>query len=272
MKYKYGFIGCGNMGSALIAAISKSLTPNCVAVCDQSNDKANNISQKFGFDVLNVQDIASNCEYIVIGVKPQALNTLFGQIGIILRERKKSGLKFTIVTMAAGISIQKITDIAECKMPVIRIMPNTPCAVGSGMILYCSSTECEKDDVETFVSDMKFAGQFDLVDESKIDAGSAISGCGPAFVYMFAQALADGGVRCGLPRDKALMYACRLLEGSAQMLIQSGKHPEQLRDDVLSPAGTTIEGVAVLEKEAFRSAVSEAVYAEYKRTEELGKQ
>ena len=83
MKYKYGFIGCGNMGSALIAAISKSLTPNCVAVCDQSNDKANNISQKFGFDVLNVQDIASNCEYIVIGVKPQALNTLFGQIGSI---------------------------------------------------------------------------------------------------------------------------------------------------------------------------------------------
>lgn len=118
---------------------------------------------------------------------------------------------------------------------------------------------------------MKYAGNWDGISEKLIDAGSAVSGCGPAFVYMFIEALADGGVQCGLPRDKALKYAVQMLKGSAMMVEETGKHPGLLKDEVCSPGGTTIEGVKALEENGFRAATINAVEKAYKKTLELGK-
>ena len=139
------------------------------------------------------------------------------------------------------------------------------------MILFTCGEGVTDNDVTLFKTIFASAGELEEIEERLIDAGSAVSGCGPAFVYMFIDALADGGVKAGLPRDKALRLAAKTVSGSADMVLLSGKHPEALKNAVCSPAGSTIEGVNVLENAAFRAAVMSAVTAAYKRTKELGK-
>ena len=152
---------------------------------------------------------------------------------------------------------------------MIRIMPNTPVALGAGMILY-TLAGVEKNVETDFLKIFEKAGVFDKIPEDKIDAASALSGCGPAFVYAFAEALADGAVECGVPRDKAGIYAAQTLLGAAEMLKEYG-HPADLKDAVCSPGGTTIAGIHALEKAGFRNAAMDAVTAAYKRTLELKK-
>ena len=153
---------------------------------------------------------------------------------------------------------------------IIRILPNTPCAVGQGVVLYCANARVTDDDLAAFCALMADAGIVDPVPEHLVDAGCAITGCGPAFAYMFMEALADGGVKCGLPRAKAIRYAAQMLAGSAEMVLQSGKHPEQLKDDVCSPGGSTIAGVDALEQRGFRGSCIAAVDAAFEKTRQLG--
>ncbi|MCD8146036.1 MAG: pyrroline-5-carboxylate reductase, partial [Clostridiales bacterium] len=169
------------------------------------------------------------------------------------------------------LTIARIREMAGGDYPVIRIMPNTPASIGEGMILYAAEgvTEEERD---RFLYNMAAAGRFDALPESLIDAGSAVSGCGPAFVYPFIEALADGAVACGLPRDKAQEYAAQTLVGAAKLVLESGQHPGALKDAVCSPGGSTIAGVRALEQRGFRSAATEAVVAAYEKTKALGKQ
>ena len=155
-------------------------------------------------------------------------------------------------------------------VPIIRIMPNTPAEVGYGMILYTTNTKGDES-VSLFLEVMAAAGQLDAIEERLIDAASAISGCGPAFVYMFIEALADGGVMSGLPRDKAMLYAAETLIGAAEVVKQTGRHPGALKDAVCSPGGSTIEGVKALEDGKMRGTVSGAVVASYEKTLKLGK-
>ena len=143
--------------------------------------------------------------------------------------------------------------------------------IGKGMILYTANKNADNSDVDLFINIMSECGELDCVDEKLIDAGSAISGCGPAFVYMFIEALADGAVASGLPRDKAIKYAVETLIGSSELLKKSRKHPEELKDSVCSPAGSTIEGVKALENGGMRAAVMNAVIDAFNRTKELGK-
>ena len=152
---------------------------------------------------------------------------------------------------------------------MIRIMPNTPVAVGEGVIQYdcLDVTEVE---VSQFRAMLAQGGLLDRLPEKLIDAGSAVSGCGPAFADLFLEALADGGVACGLPRAKAQAYAAQMLLGAAKLALESGQHPGQLKDTVCSPGGSTIAGVRALEQRAFRAAVMEAVEAAWKRNRELG--
>ena len=171
--------------------------------------------------------------------------------------------------MAAGVSVAKLEELLG-DAPIIRIMPNTPCEVGHGMILYTSNAG-GRASVPAFLEIMAAAGRCDAIEERLIDAASAISGCGPAFVYMFIEALADGGVMSGLPRDKAMMYAAETLIGAAEVVKQTGRHPGELKDAVCSPGGSTIEGVKALEDGAMRGVVSGAVAAAYKKTLILGK-
>ena len=190
------------------------------------------------------------------------------EISEILAKREK---KPTLVSMAAGIKIEKIAEMTKTSCPIIRIMPNMPVSVGEGMILYDICLGVTKETEEIFLAVMGKSGKLDKIPEALIDAGSALSGCGPAFVFMFIEALADGGVLCGLPRDKALAYAAQTLIGSAKLLQESGKHPGELKDAVCSPGGSTIEGVRTLEEGAFRGTVTEAVISSFEKTKMLGK-
>ena len=268
MSYKYGFIGCGNMGGALARAIVKTVSPERVILSDKDGAKASALADELGAAVGDVSDAAASSEYIFIGVKPQMLAEMFSEIRDTLAANKN---RFVLVSMAAGVSIESIKELAGGDYPVIRIMPNLPASVGEGMIVYTSDGKVTSEEVGTLVHDMQGAGKLDKIDEKLIDAASAISGCGPAFIFMLAEALADGGVQAGLPRDKALLYAEQMIKGSAELALRSDRHPEALKDAVCSPGGTTIEGVRTLEKGAFRSVTSEAVIAAYERTKALGK-
>ncbi|MBQ9796257.1 MAG: pyrroline-5-carboxylate reductase [Clostridia bacterium] len=269
MKYKFGFIGCGNMGGALAQAVVKSVRPlEIIALCDANIERAAALAESFGCSVATLAQIAADCEYIFLGVKPQGFAGLFEEIAPILKARKD---RFVLISMAAGVSIAAIEKMCGVSAPVIRIMPNTPVSVGEGMILYTANDAVSDCDIDVFLHALSKAGKLDEIAEDKIDAASALSGCGPAFVYLFAEALADGAVECGLARDKANLYAAQTLLGAATLLLESGKHPGELKDAVCSPGGTTIAGVHALEESAFRSASMNAVTAAYEKTLKLKK-
>ena len=264
---KYGFIGCGNMGGALAGAAAKAVPADEILVSDRDGAKTAAFSAQTGASVGSAAQVAEECGYIFLGVKPQMLADMFSEIRPVLE--KRSG-RFVLVSMAAGVRISRIKELAGADYPVIRIMPNIPAAVGEGMILYCTDG-VTADETAEFLSLMSRAGKLCQLEEKLIDAGSAVSGCGPAYAFMFIEALADGGVQCGLPRDKAILLAAQTLLGSAKTVIENGTHPGVLKDAVCSPGGTTIAGVHALEKSAFRGAAADAVLAGYERTLELGK-
>ena len=265
---KYGFIGAGNMGGALARALRSRVEGSEILINDKDVEKAEKLAVDISGKQGDVHVLASSCRYIFIAVKPQVLPVMFDEIKGDLAARRD---RFVLVSMAAGVTVASIKEYAGGDYPVIRIMPSLPASVGQGMILYTADDGVFENEIEEFVSDMSCAGIFDRIPEKLIDAGSAVSGCGPAFVYMFAEAMADGGVACGLPRDKALTYAYQTLAGAASLLKLSDKHPGKLKDEVCSPGGSTIQGVLELERSAFRSAVSDAVIASYEKTVELGK-
>ena len=215
--------------------------------------------------VSNLADIVANSRFVILAVKPQSLSALFEELRPLLQERKD---RFVLVSMAAGISIARLRELAKAEYPVIRIMPNTPVRVEKGMIVY-TADGTTKDEERVFLDTFVHAGKFDAIPEKLIDAAGALSGCGPAFVYLFAEALADGGVECGLGRDQALLYAAQTLSGAAEMILATGEHPAKLKDAVCSPGGTTIEGVRALEDGAFRGTVMSAVRAAFEKTEKL---
>ena len=184
----------------------------------------------------------------------------------VLKRRKTP---FVLVSMAAGLTIDALAEMAGVPCPIIRIMPNTPCAVGEGLTLYACSAEVTDAQEKAFLHLLSRSGALEPLSESLIDAGSAVAGCGGAFACLFLEALADGAVACGLPRDKAQRYAAQMLKGTAELALQSQQHTGALKDAVCSPGGTTIAGVRALEEGGFRAAAMSAVIAAYERTAAL---
>ncbi len=264
MQYEFGFIGVGNMGGALANAVCGALPAGKVAVCDADEKKAAAFVKQYGAAALPLDKITGACRFLVLGVKPQVLPSVLSAIRPTLADPT------VLISMAAGISISAIENAIPNK-PVVRIMPNTPCAVGRGLILYAKNARVTDDDLSAFLSGFSKAGTLVPIAEDKIDAASAVSGCGPAFAYLFVEALADAGVECGLARADAQKFAALMLEGSAKMVLETGRHPGELKDAVCSPGGTTIAGVRALEEGGFRSAAMNAVRAAYLRTLELKK-
>ena len=265
---QFGFIGTGNMGSALATAVSKTVSADEIFLSDKSEIKAKSLARSIGCNSGDNFTTASYSKFIFLGVKPQMMKETLEEISDALSQRND---RFILVSMAAGVEISALEQMLGRRYPIIRIMPNTPVSVGKGMILYTYNDCVFMDEISEFCEALKFAGRLDKIDEALIDAASAVSGCGPAFVYLFAEALADAGVECGLSRNKACEYAAQTLSGAAELLLTSGKHSGQLKDEVCSPSGSTIAGVHALEDSAFRSAAMNAVVAAYKRTKELGK-
>lgn len=268
MSYKFGFIGAGNMGGALAQAVMKSVGNDNVYISCKDDAETKAKALELGCNASSNTEIANNCDYIFLGVKPQMMADMLKGISTILSSRKDN---FVLVSMAAGLSIEKISAFANGDYPIIRIMPNTPVSVGEGMVLASKNNNVTDLQFDSFKNAMAHCGKLNLLDEKLIDAGCAVSGCGPAFVYLFIEALADGGVEAGLPRDKALEYAAQTVLGAAKMVLNTDKHPGELKDAVCSPGGSTIAGVHALENNAFRATAMEAVKAAFERTKELGK-
>ncbi len=263
----FGFIGIGNMGGALAQAAAKVISPGEILVSAGHPARAKAFAKVHGMVPSDNRTIARECKFVVLGVKPQFMAGVLGELKPILEVRTDC----VLVTMAAGLSMQTISNMVGGGYPVIRIMPNTPAKIGRGVIQYDCNDRCRAEDLEEFLAAFREAGWLSPLPERLIDAGSAVSGSGPAFAAMFLEALADGGVACGLPRKTALEYAAQMLLGTAELMLASQDHPGPMKDAVCSPAGSTIQGVRALEKAGFRGAVMEAVIATYEKNQELGR-
>lgn len=271
MRYQnIGFIGCGNMGGALAKCAAKGvrrLGDGQIWLSNFSEKKAAALAECTGGAPASNAALAECCDLLFLGVKPQMLKGVLSEISPILAARTD---RFVLVSMVAGVPIARITELLGGAYPLIRIMPNTAAAVGAGMVQFCSEgvTDAETD---AFVSLMADAGLFDELPEHLIDAASAVSGCGTAYLCLVLEGMADGGVALGLSREKALRYAAKTIEGLGRLYLETGAHPGVIKDGVTSPGGTTIQGVRALENRAVRAAFTEAVLAAFARTEALKK-
>lgn len=263
----FGFIGVGNMGGALARAAAKGIAADKLYLSNRTVEKAEKLADELGCKAVSVEQ-AARCSYVFLGVKPQMMQQLLAQIAPVLAARQDD---FVLVSMAAGITMADIQKMAGGNYPVIRIMPNTPVVVGSGIILYDATQNVSTACLEQFCKMMDGAGLLDRLPEEQMDAGTSVAGCGPAFAELFMEALEEAGVSCGLPREKAGLYARQMVLGSAQLALESDKPLSQLRQEVCSPGGSTIEGVRSLEKDDLRAAVTRAVQASFRRNQELGK-
>ena len=262
---KYGFLGCGNMGGAIATALSKS-TKN-ILLSSRTQETAKQLAQALGCQAASSnEEIICACDVIFLAVKPQMMASVLDPLTALLLEKKP-----VLVSMAAGLKVDRIVALAGGDLPVVRIMPNTPVSIGKGMTTYCCNSLVEESILTTLLADLSPAGRFDPIDEQLMDAATVAAGCAPAYTYMFIEAMAAGAEACGLSRDKAITYAAAAVAGAAQLLLETGEDPGRLKDAVCSPGGSTIAGVKVLENSDFRSKVMETIAAAYQRNIELGK-
>ena len=261
----YGFIGTGNMGGALARALVREVSPLDVYLNNRTPAKAEALAAELGARADTAAHIAAACDYIFLGVKPNLIAGVLAQLAPTLAQRTD---KPVLVSMAAGVTIAALEQAAP-GCPILRIMPNTACAVGAGLTLYDANALLAKPQLDVFLADMAASGRLEALPEHLIDAGSAVAGCGGAFAYLFLEGLADGAVYAGLPRAKAQRYAAQMLLGAAKLALASDDHTGALKDAVCSPGGTTIAGVRALEEHGFRAAAMDAVIAAYERTKAL---
>ncbi len=263
----YGFIGTGNMGGALARALVREVSPLDVYLNNRTPAKAEALAAELGARADTAAHIAAACDYIFLGVKPNLIAGVLAQLAPTLAQRTD---KPVLVSMAAGVTIAALEQAAP-GCPILRIMPNTACAVGAGLTLYDANALLTKPQLDAFLADMAASGRLEALPEHLIDAGSAVAGCGGAFTCLFMEGLADGAVTCGLPRDKANTFAAQMLLGAARLALESGKPLGQMKDEICSPGGTTIAGVRALEEGGLRAAAMNAVIAAYEKTLQLKK-
>lgn len=260
--YKVGFIGCGNMGGAMLKKMLNAgiFRPEEVIVSDKNPELRTQWAEAWGVHVTDDNREAAAAEIVYLAVKPQFLRAVLKEITDCISE------KTLIVSIVMSFDLKLLAELLGIPgLPIVRVMPNTPALVGEGVLAACKNeyvNEALWDKTMEMLSCMGLARE---VQENLMEAVTGVSGCGPAFAFLFMEALADAGVRGGLTRKMALEFAAQTLLGSAKMLLETGKHPGELKDMVTSPAGATIEGVAALEKNGFRYAAIEAVEAAIRR-------
>ena len=254
---KIGFIGCGNMASAIIKGIieSKAVSADDVYAYDISPAATENAAARYGITVCaDANELTDICDYVVLAVKPNVLVSVLNKINIKLREKNA-----VLISIAAGKTISFIRETLSQDNKIVRVMPNINAKVGAACCAYCANslvTQSEKKKIEKMFGAI---GEISELPESSFPIFGVIAGCGPAFAYMFTDALARAGVKNGLSKDTALKIAAQTVAGSAKMILESGAHPFELIDSVCSPGGTTIEGIASLQADGFESAVHKAV-------------
>ncbi len=263
-----GFIGGGNMASAIMGGLLSSglSDKDHIIVADKSPAAVERLQTTFGIRACteNTQ-VSSQADILFLSVKPNMFAAVIPQI----RKHLKPGS--LIVSIAAGQSIEKIEELFEHPIKLVRVMPNTPALVGASMSALCRNDNVSEEEIAEIKTLFDSFGESEIVSESLMDAVVGVSGSSPAYVYMFIEAMADAAVADGMPRNQAYKFAAQSVLGSAKMVLETGKHPGELKDMVCSPAGTTIEAVAVLEQKGFRSAVIEAQRACSRKSREMSK-
>ena len=264
-----GCIGSGTMGGALMTSMAKKIDSKKIFVTDIDFEKAKSFADKNGMTAVKSNlEIAEKSDFIFLAVKPAYVTSVLSEISEKLIEGK------VVVSMAAGVKIENLKKpfATGMKVPhIIRIMPNLPATVGEAMIALSPDESVSKEETSMAKSLLEAAGKVEVVPEKLMDGVTAVSGSGPAYGFMFIEALADAAVRFGIPRSQAYVYAAQTLKGAAAMALEDGRSISELKDAVCSPAGTTIEGVIALEKNGFRNAVIEAASAAFYKSVELGK-
>lgn len=253
---RLGFIGAGNMGKAIIKGIlsSGAAQKEDILAADLS-DKARDAVKALGVQVTADNLQAARCNVVFLSIKPQFYQDVITSISPIVTPET------CIVTIAPGWPLDKLAETFNKEVKIVRTMPNTPAMVGEGMTAVCHNQFVAPEELEYVCGLLRSFGKCAMIPERLMDAVVSVSGSSPAYVYMFIEAMADGAVREGMPRDMAYEFAAQAVLGSAKMVLETGLHPGVLKDMVCSPGGTTIEAVRVLEACGFRSAVLEAMEA-----------
>ena len=262
---KLGFIGTGNMAGAIMGGIIRQgiISPEEIIGSNIGETGRERVKKEYGIHVTaDNKEVAQNAEFLILSVKPQFYAQVIEEIKDTVREDQ------LIITIAPGKTLAWLEEQFGKKVKIVRTMPNTPALVGEGMTAACPNDAVTEEEKNYALELLGAFGKVEVVPEHVIDAVVAVSGSSPAYVFMLIEAMADGAVAEGMPRAQAYKFAAQAVYGSAKMVLETGKHPGELKDMVCSPAGTTIEAVSVLEKAGFRSAVVEAekVCAEVSRS------
>lgn len=262
---RIGFIGMGNMGTAILHGALRVFPKEDMVFCAKTQDTKRHIYEKTGVEYTDSNaECANKCKYLILAVKPQFYEEVIKGIRYMLTP------EHVIISLAPGKTIEELKLNLGMDKRIVRVMPNTPAMIGEGM----TGISCRKEefsDMELNVLEKLFGacGRAEYIDEKLMDAVVCASGSSPAYVYLFIEALADGAVRCGMPRKQAYLFAAQAVKGAAAMVLETGEHPGVLKDRVCSPAGTTIEGVAALEEYGMRNAVLKASEAVFKKCTNL---
>jgi len=263
---RIGFIGIGNMGEALLRGIivSKLIMPSLIYASDVDKKKLEKLAVDLGINALeNNQELAKRCDIILLAVKPDIVKIVLPQISDSLISPK------WIISIAAGVSTSVIEGFLPSETPVVRVMPNTPAMVGEGMSAISAGSYANDGHLEKARQIFNAVGKTIIVQEKLMDVVTALSGSGPAYVFLIIEALTDAGVQLGLSRQDSLLMATQTVFGSSKMLLETNEHPAVLKNKVTSPGGTTAAGLYELEKKGVRSAIIDAVISATNRSKQL---
>lgn len=256
MNKTIGFIGCGNMGTAMIGGIIKAniVTSDKITVADLNEKNLKETKLRYGINITtDNREVAKNTDILILSVKPNLYPIVINEIKDHIKEQA------IIVTIAAGKDIRSTEDMFGRKVKVVRVMPNTPALVGEGMSAICANEVVTKEEIGEVATIFESFGKAEMVSEKLMDVVTAVSGSSPAYAYMFIEAMADAAVLDGMPRNQAYKFAAQAVLGASKMVLETGIHPGALKDMVCSPGGTTIEAVATLEEKGLRTAVIAAM-------------
>ncbi len=265
---KLGFIGTGFMGSAMLRGVLNSglFRARDLYIYDVDNKKTAELSKELGINIASSEaEVAEFSDAVILAVKPDVVKSALEAC------KDKFNHGRILISIAAGIPLKTYRDILGNQAKVVRAMPNLPAVVGEGMTVFSFSETLEEKDIDTVKKILGSFGKVEVLDESRMCQVIALTSSSPAYVFMFIEAMADAAVLSGISRQMAYRLAAQAVLGSAKMVLETGRHPGELKDQVCSPGGTTIEAVSALEKNGFRYAVIEAMDRCTKKAEELGK-
>jgi len=266
---RIGFVGAGNMATALIKGILKAnlVTSDFVSASDVDIEKLDSLKSEYGINVIfkDNEKLVAESDIVILAIKPQIFDKILKEISSKLDKSK------LVISIAAGISTEYIENVVEKELKIIRAMPNTPALILEGATAIAPGTHAKEEDVRIAYKIFDAVGKVAVVDESQMDAVTGLSGSGPAYVFMIIEALSDAGVKMGLSRSVAMKLAAQTVMGAAKLQIDTDMHPGRLKDMVTSPGGTAIAGIHTLEQGGLRTTLINAVESATMRSIELGR-